>query len=235
MTESADNDVKNIIGAMSVSAADYAKIQKHGDLDVTNELLDAIDIFRTAKRSGTSIDDQLDQSGFDMQGNMTTVDPTTEALSRGIHEFKGSRKKLTALFKIITQKAAEEIDGRENDATYGAADMFGNSREKKDKKAIVSESVALARRGEQSDAGQDDLFRASSYPAGLYLLRKSTRRGHGHEGRETEGEAQYGAGCHRAGAGDERRLEKAEEGEEEAGRPNGEGKQETDPGSEPVL
>ncbi|BEH11835.1 hypothetical protein GSUET_34470 [Geobacter sulfurreducens subsp. ethanolicus] len=224
MTESADNDVKNIIGAMSVSAADYAKIQKHGDLDVTNELLDAIDIFRTAKRSGNSIDDQLDQSGFDMQGNMTTVDPTTEALSRGIHEFKGSRKKLTALFKIITQKAAEEIDGRENDATYGATDMFGNSREKKDKKAIVSESVAQARRGEQADAGQDDLFRASSYPAGLYLLRKSTRRGHGNEGRETEGKAQDGAGCHRAGAGNEGRLAKAEEGKEKAGRPNGDGK-----------
>lgn len=227
MTESADNDVKNIIGAMSVSAADYAKIQKHGDLDVTSELLDAIDIFRTAKRSGSSIDDQLDQAGFDMQGNTTTVDPTTEALSRGIHEFKGSRKKLTALFKIITQKAGEEIDGREHDATYGASDMFGNTREKKGKKQIVSESVAQARRGEQADAGQDDLFRASSYPAGLFLLRKSTgRTNHGNEGRDTEGKAPDGAGCHRAGARDEGRLAKAEEGKEEAGRPNGDGREE---------
>lgn len=224
MTESADNDVKNIIGAMSVSAADYAKIQKHGDLDVTNELLDAIDIFRTAKRNGGSIDDHLDQAEFDMHGNMTTVDPTTEALTRGIHEFKGSRKKLTALFKIITQKAGEEIAGRENDATYGATDMFGNSREKKGKKEIVSESVAQARRGDQADAGQDDLFRASSYPAGLYLLRKSTGRTHGNERRDQAGEAQDGAGCHRAGAGHEGRLAKAEEGKEEAGYLNGDGK-----------
>ncbi|WP_318556917.1 hypothetical protein [Geobacter anodireducens] len=223
MTESADNDVKNIIGAMSVSAADYAKIQKHGDLDVTNELLDAIDIFRTAKRNGGSIDDHLDQAEFDMHGNMTTVDPTTEALTRGIHEFKGSRKKLTALFKIITQKAAEEIDGRENDTTYGAADMFGNAREKKGKKQIVAESVAQARRGDQAEAGQDDLFRASSYPAGLYLLRKSTGRTHGNERRDQAGKAQDGAGRHQAGAGDEGRLEKAEDGEK-ACRPNGEGK-----------
>lgn len=223
MTESADNDVKNIIGAMSVSAADYAKIQKHGDLDVTNELLDAIDIFRTAKRNGGSIDDHLDQAGFDMQGNMTTVDPTTEALTRGIHEFKGSRKKLTALFKIITQKAAEEIDGRENDTTYGATDMFGNAREKKGKKQIVAESVAQARRGDQADAGQDDLFRASSYPAGLYLLRKSTGRTHGNERRDQAGKAQDSAGRHRAGAGHEGRLEKAEDGEK-ACRPNGDGK-----------
>lgn len=151
------------------------------------------------------------------------MDPKTEALSRGIHEFKGSRKKLTALFKIITQKAAEEIDGREHDATYGATDMFGNAREKKGKKQIVAESVAQARCGDQADAGQDDLFRASSYPAGLYLLRKSTGRIHGNERRDSAGKAQDGAGCHRAGAGHEGRLEKAEESEE-ARRPNGEGK-----------
>jgi len=92
MTESADNDVKNIIGAMSATAAQYIKIQKHGDLDITPDLLSAIDVIRGAKRRGDSIDDALDQAAYDNAGNVTTVHPVTEELARAIDEFKGSRK-----------------------------------------------------------------------------------------------------------------------------------------------
>lgn len=145
MVESADSDVRNIINAMSTAAAGYAKIQKHSDLDVTDELLDAIDHIRTAKRNRIDIDSQLAQSAFDADGNMTTVDPVTEELTRAIHQLKGSRRRLADFFQSLTDAAGAEINEREDSATYGGADIFGNSRKDRDKGQIVNETAQKLR------------------------------------------------------------------------------------------
>lgn len=208
MTESADSDVKNIIGAMSVSAAAYSKIQKHGDLNVTPELLDAIDIYRSAKRSGNSIDDQLDQAGFDNDGKMTQVHPVTEELARAIHEFKGSKKKLTHFFKTMTERAGDEVSARENDEAFGAADIFGNTRDKKDKGTIVKESREQTKRGDQQEEG--GLFRSFQPRAFTHLLRKSRRpNGHGKRENSSKAEADQGGGSG-SPEGDRQTLRKAQ-------------------------
>jgi hypothetical protein len=141
MVESADSDVRNIINAMSASAGTYAKIQQHSDLDVTHELLESIDHIRSAKRNKGSIDDQLAQASFDDDGKAQHVGEVTEDLTRAVHALKGSRRKLSEFFKLLTDKANQEIVEREDADQYGATDIFGNARDKKDKGAIVKETA----------------------------------------------------------------------------------------------
>ena len=104
MFESTDSDIRNVLGALTKTAGKVAKAKSHiqfgaapASIDITNDLLDSVEMLAQIKSKGLSLDMYLAQENLFGDG----ISDVSKSVLKFLHDNIRSQKKMTAFVSSL--------------------------------------------------------------------------------------------------------------------------------------
>jgi hypothetical protein len=167
MAEEADPGIRNIINALVVAAPSFARARAAGDLgnmDVTVPLLDAIDLIRQSRATGTQVSELVRQ-----QGLFSSVDPLVGDLASFMDNNMRSAKRMGEAFSAMAGFIEKEVTSRAN------ASLFGQDRPINLRDVVRSANDLINDRYGEGAGIPGDMFAAPQMQPGGQLFSRQPR------------------------------------------------------------
>ncbi len=179
MAEEADPGIRNIINALIVAAPSFARARAAGDLgnmDVTVPLLDAIDLIRQSRATGTRVDELVRQEGL-----FSSVDPLVGDLAVFMDNNMRSAKRMGEAFSAMAGFIEKEVQSRRN------ASLFGQDRPINLRDVVRSANDLINERYGEGAGIPGDMFAPPQMQPGRQLFSRQPRDVTLQENYEVEG------------------------------------------------